>query len=692
MVGKPKRSKKIIGVDVGGTYTDVFFLNELDGSCDVAKVPSTRTDQSVGIQEGIKQKLEKLSEVSLIIHGTTVGTNALLERKGAKTGIITTRGFRDVIEMRRRDRPETWGLWGIFEPIVSRELRVEVDERVLADGTIHTKLESNDVKSAAKTLQARGAEAVCVFFMNSYANDVNEKRAIKTLKKIWPNDHITSSSEILPEIREFERCSTATLNAYLQPPIGDYLERLEGGLRNGGFSGEVLIVQSNGGVMSVNMARSFPVRTALSGPAAGVIAGAYIGVSAGFPNLITCDMGGTSFDVSLIAEGESALAAQTSVDFGMVVRTPMIEITTIGAGGGSIASVDRGGLLQIGPESAGSDPGPVCYRQGNDRPTVTDANVVLGRINADKPIGGKLARLDVDAAKEAIKIHVADPLQIKTMEAAEAIIRVANAKMAGAIRLVSVERGHDPKKFVAMPFGGGGALHAGALIKDVGLSKALVPRYPGVTSALGCVIADMRFDRVHTINSVLDDLDIKKLTSEIEKTAEDGQKRLVEADITFEGVEHIIELDMLYSGQTHTVAVRLPVGLDDVKNSLDTNVIRSAFENTYERAFGRLLHDIGIRVLNLRVTVLGRRPKFDLSILGPSDNHTIEEIKIGSRQVWFEGKWLQTDVYSRLNLPKEQIVSGPALLEQPDTTIFIDPDLEGKVDSFGNLIISRKNV
>ena len=692
MVGKPKRSKRIIGVDVGGTYTDVFFLNELDGSCDVAKVPSTRTDQSVGIQEGIKQKLEKLSEVSLIIHGTTVGTNALLERKGAKTGIITTRGFRDVIEMRRRDRPETWGLWGTFEPIVSRELRVEVDERVLADGTIHTKLESNDVKSAAKTLQARGAEAVCVFFMNSYANDVNEKLAIKTLKKIWPNDHITSSSEILPEIREFERCSTATLNAYLQPPIGDYLERLEGGLRNGGFSGEVLIVQSNGGVMSVNMARSFPVRTALSGPAAGVIAGAYIGVSAGFPNLITCDMGGTSFDVSLIAEGESALAAQTSVDFGMVVRTPMIEITTIGAGGGSIASVDRGGLLQIGPESAGSDPGPVCYRQGNDRPTVTDANVVLGRINADKPIGGKLARLDVDAANEAIKIHVADPLQIKTMEAAEAIIRVANARMAGAIRLVSVERGHDPKKFVAMPFGGGGALHAGALIKDVGLSKALVPRYPGVTSALGCVIADMRFDRVHTINSVLDDLDIKKLTSEIEKTAKDGQKRLVEADITFEGVEHIIELDMLYSGQTHTVAVRLPVGLEDVKNNLDTNVIRSAFENTYERAFGRLLHDIGIRVLNLRVTVIGRRPKFDLSILGPSDNHTIEEIKIGSRQVWFEGKWLQTDVYSRLNLPKEQIVSGPALLEQPDTTIFIDPDLEGKVDSFGNLIISRKNV
>lgn len=692
MVSKPKRSRTVVGVDVGGTFTDVFFLNEVDGSCDVAKVPSTRSDQSVGIQEGIAQQLKKLSEVSLIIHGTTVGTNALLERKGAKTGIITTRGFRDVIEMRRRDRPETWGLWGMFEPIVSRELRVEVDERVLADGTILTQLDASDVKSAAGKLLSLGAESVCIFFINSYANDTNEKLAVKTLKEIWPNDHITSSSEILPEIREFERCSTATLNAYLQPPIGDYLERLEGGLRKGGFGGEVLIVQSNGGVMSVNMARSFPVRTALSGPAAGVIAGAYIGVSAGFPNLITCDMGGTSFDVSLVADGESALAAQTAVDFGMVVRTPMIEITTIGAGGGSIASVDRGGLLQIGPESAGSDPGPVCYGQGNDRPTVTDANVVLGRINAEKPIGGKLARLDVDAAKKAIKIHVADLLEIEIMDAAEAIIRVANAKMAGAIRLVSVERGHDPEKFVAMPFGGGGALHAGALIKDVGLSKALVPRYPGVTSALGCIIADMRFDRVHTINAVLDDLDIRKLASEIKKTAEDGQKRLVEADVTFDGVEHLIELDMLYLGQTHTVAVRLPVGLEDIKSSLNTNVIRTAFENTYEKVFGRLLHNIGIRVLNLRVTVIGRRPKFDLSILGPSGDYTIEEAKIDSREVWFEGKWRQTDVYSRLNLPKEQVVSGPALLEQPDTTIFIDPDLEGKVDQFGNLIISRKNV
>ena len=684
-------NRTVVGVDVGGTFTDVFFLNETDGSCNVAKVPSTRRDQSVGIRDGIAQRFDNLSEVSLIIHGTTVGTNALLERKGAKTGIITTSGFRDVIEMRRRDRPETWGLWGMFEPVVSRDLRLEVNERVLADGTIHTVVDETEVVDAATTLMKNGAESVCVFFVNSYANGANEKAAIDAISEIWPNQHITASSEILPEIREFERSSTATLNAYLQPPIGDYLERLEAGLRQGGFGGEILILQSNGGVMSVDIARSFPIRTALSGPAAGVIAGAHIGVSAGFPNLITCDMGGTSFDVSLVADGESALAAQTSVDFGMVIRTPMIEITTIGAGGGSIAWVDRGGMLQIGPESAGSDPGPVCYNLGNDRPTVTDANVVLGRINADKPIGGKIGGLDVDAAKTAISEHIAQPLDIEIMAAAEAIIQVTNARMAGAIRLVSVERGHDPEKFIAMPFGGGGALHAGALIKEVGLSKALVPRFPGVTSALGCVIADMRFDRVHTLNNSLEDLDLDKLTSEMLETAGDGDNRLKEAKVSFESIEHYFELDMLYVGQTHTVPVRLPIDLDGVRKGFGRDIIQTAFEDSYQRSFGSLLDDISVRVLNLRVTVIGRRPKFNLSILGPSSSGSLEDAKSETRQVWINGQWWDADVYRRLDVPESATVPGPALLEQPDATIFIEPDLEALVDNFGNLVISRKN-
>ncbi|MBZ0218112.1 MAG: hydantoinase/oxoprolinase family protein [Fimbriimonadaceae bacterium] len=683
-------NKSVVGVDVGGTFTDVFIFDEANGTCNVAKVPSTHGDQSKGIRQGIAERVADLGDVSTIVHGTTVGTNALLERKGARTGLITTRGFRDVLEMRRRDRPQTWGLWGTFDPIIPRDLRLEVDERVLADGTIYTELDEKAVRAATKTLLERDAESLCIFFINSYANNTNERRAFEIAKDLWPNDHISVASQILPEIREFERGSTASLNAYLQPVVGSYLEKLETGLRAGGFNDQVLIVQSNGGVMSLETAKALPVRTALSGPAAGVIAGAHIGVTAGFPNLITCDMGGTSFDVSLIAKGESALAPQTSIDFGMVIRTPMIEITTIGAGGGSIAWVDRGGLLQIGPQSAGSNPGPVCYALGNDRPTVTDANVVLGRINAERPIGGGFNQLDLEAAKTAIATHVATPLGLDTMAAAEAIIHVANARMAGAIRLVSVERGHDPKQFVAMPFGGGGALHAGALIKDVGLAKALVPRFPGVTSALGCVIADMRHDRVHTLNSMLDDLDIAALDREMVDIAQDGEALLEKAHVTFEGVQRIFELDMLYLGQTHTVSATLPVDIRDNRTNLTREIIREAFEKRYRETYGRLLENIAIRVMNLRVAVVGIRPKFDLSLLAPSNEKSVDDCLTGKRQIWIDKAWHEAAIYDRLALPIDAIIAGPAILEQPDTTIFIEPDLEGQVDKYGNLIIQHK--
>ena len=399
----------VIGVDVGGTFTDIFFLNEADGSCEVVKVPTTGDDQSRGIQQGISRGLGGLGGVATVIHGTTVATNALLERQGARTGLITTRGFRDVLEMRRRDRPDTWGLWGAFIPLIPRDFRLEVDERVLADGTVLRPVEPGQVTRAAQQLLDQGAESVCVFFINAYANDDNERRAVEAVRAIWPNPHVTAAYEILPEIREFERASTASLNAYLQPVVGEYLERLERGLRGDGLNGNILIVQSNGGVMTIDTACRLPVRTALSGPAAGVIASAHIARSVGIENLITCDMGGTSFDVSVIAEGRSEMVPQTQIDFGLIIRTPMVEINTIGAGGGSIAWIDAGGLLQVGPESAGSDPGPVCYAQGNVHPTVTDANLVLGRINAQQPIGGGRAALDVESARLAIQREIGEP-------------------------------------------------------------------------------------------------------------------------------------------------------------------------------------------------------------------------------------------------------------------------------------------
>ncbi len=683
-------SRYVIGVDVGGTFTDVFFLDEATGRCVVAKTPSTPDDQSRGFIDGIRQKVADFTQIATVVHGTTVGTNALLERKGAKTGIITTQGFRDVLEMRRRDRPQTWGLWGQFEPVIPRDRRYEVAERTLADGSIRCAVDPEEIKSVARQLLAQGVESVCIVFINSYANPENERRALGALREVWPNDHIGISSDILPEIREFERTSTTVLNAYLQPTIGTYLQKLEASLLADGFGGQVLIVQSNGGVMTVETARQLPVRTALSGPAAGVIASTYIATEAGFPNVITCDMGGTSFDVSLVSNGQSALAAQTNIDFGMTVRTPMIEMTTIGAGGGSIAWVDNGGLLQIGPQSAGSHPGPVCYGLGNERPTVTDANVVLGRINADKPIGGKLARLDVAAAKLAIKTHVAAPLGLETMAAAEAIIRVANSKMAGAIRLVSIERGFDPKNFSAMPFGGGGALHAGALIKEVGLQTALVPRYPGINSALGCTIADMRHDFVQTMNGILSTLDMAGLDLQLSDLATQGLSLLETAGVTFESTGVQFELDMSYLGQTHTVDVALPLTFSGGATGVRGDVIQDAFTARYREVYGRPLKGIEIRVLNLRVSAIGRRPKFDLTLLAPKDGVRLSDAKTGTRQVWFDGAYHTADIYDRLPLSVGVTIPGPAILEQPDATICIEPDLQGQVDRFGNLIIARK--
>lgn len=676
----------VVGVDVGGTYTDLFLFDEATGTARIGKVPSTRGQEAIGFANGV-EGLATLPEISAIVHGTTVGTNALLERKGGRAGLITTLGFRDVLEMRRRDRRQTWGLIGGFVPVIPRDMRIEVDERTLADGTIHTAVQAGAVADAARRLLAQGAEALCIVFLHSYANPANERAALAAVQAVWPNPHVAISSDILPEIREFERTSTTALNAVLQPVVGNYLAALDTRLRAGGFGGEFLIVQSNGGVMSLETAGRLPVRTALSGPAAGVIAAAHIAQMAGFPDVITGDVGGTSFDVSLISAGQPQLAAQSTIDFGLVVRTPMIEITTIGAGGGSIARVDAAGLLQVGPESAGSTPGPACFAQGGERPTLTDANVVLGRINAERPIGGKLARLDTDAAAWAIERDVGRPLGLDVTDAAAAILQVANSRMANALRLVSVERGHDPKRFTLMPFGGGGGLHAGALIRDVGLARAVSPRFPGVTSALGCVIADMRHDRVQTLNRALSDIDPAALRTLMDVGALELGTLLDRAGVAFTGRRVLHELDMSYAGQTHTVAVPVPQTED---GSVDVShaSLAAAFAATYSGAYGRLMSDTPIRVLNLRSAVIGIRPKIDLMALGPGPDASLDAARRPARRVWLDG-WRDAAVFDRLLLPIDAMVHGPALLEQPDTTILVEPGMNGRVDRFGNLVLER---
>lgn len=681
-------SRQMVGVDVGGTFTDIFVLDETDGTARVGKVPTSRPDQSAGFLAGISDKVRQMSDIAVVVHGTTAGTNALLERKGATIGVICTQGLRDVLEMRRRDRPRTWGLRGDFEPVVDRRNRLEVPERTLADGSIRTSVDLDAVRAAAGRLRDQGCTAVAILFANAYANTENEDFAVEAVRKMWPNNHVSCSSEILPEIREFERFSTTALNAYLQPEVSGYLHRLEDALTQRGFDGEFMIVQSNGGVMDAQTACDLPIRTALSGPAAGVIAAGYIASSAGYDNIITADMGGTSFDVSLIAEGKSMLAPQTSIDFGMVVRTPMIEITTIGAGGGSIAWVDKGGLLNIGPQSAGSDPGPVAYGLGNDWPTVTDANIVLGRIDPDNPIGGKLERLDVEAAGFAIEAHVGDPLGLSCIEAAEAILRVANSRMAGALRLVSVERGFDPQRFAFMPFGGGGALHAGAMLDEVGIARAVIPRYPGVTSALGCVIADMRQDFVRTVNVLLSALDPDQLCHIMQGHIDDGLAMLKSAGTKFESREITFELDMAYIGQTHTLSVPIPVTVKDGSALPQTqDQIAEAFDSVYTATFGRLLPNGVRRILNLRTAVTGKRPKFDLTTLAPKNTGPAKPKH--TRQVHFGDEWFKTAIYNRLELPVDTVVYGPAILEQPDTTVLIEPGLQGRVDYLGNTIVEK---
>ena len=672
----------VIGVDVGGTFTDLFVLDEATASARIVKVPSTRGEEARGFMNGIARVGAGAEAIATIVHGTTVGTNALLERKVAKTGILTTRGFRDVLEMRRRDRPQTWGLRGSFTPVVPRELRLEVDERVLADGTVHTPVDLAQVRAQAQALLDAGCEAICVFFIHAYANPANEQAAVEAVRALWPNPFVTSASEVLPEIREFERCSTATLNAALQPVVGSYLSRLESDLRAQGFAGELLIVQSNGGVMSRQTACDVPVRTALAGPAAGVIACAAIARAAGFPDVITGDMGGTSFDVSLVAKGEAALAAQTAIEYGLVVRSPMIQIETIGAGGGSIASVDASGMLQVGPESAGSNPGPACYGRGNTRPTVTDANVVLGRIAADRPLGGGLLQaLDAQASERAIDVHVAQPLGLTVLAAAEAILTVANAKMAGAIRVVSIERGHDPRQFAYMPFGGGGALHVCAMMREVGVTTGLIPRYPGVTSALGCVMADMRHDAVQTLNQGLAELDLAGLQQRLNQLAERCQARLDSAGVRFESIQEVINLDMLYAGQTHTLSVKLEA------SQLSREGIQQAFEHTYPQAFGRVLKGLVLRVLNLRYARIGVRPKLDLKVLAPQGVGS--DKVLGLQKVYHQGAWWDAKRLARLDLPVGACVQGPAILEQPDTTVWLEPGFEARVDDFGNLCVKH---
>ena len=667
-----------VGVDVGGTNTDLLFLDHDSGAFRVTKVPTTPADQSDAVMSGLESGDSSVSDLAAIVHGTTIATNSVLERKGARCGLITTRGFRDVLELGRRTRPNNYGLTGSFDALIDRELRCEVTERLDARGRVVLALDEDEVRTALVQLRDAGAESLVIHFLHAYANPVHEQRAAEIAHQIWSNEYISVSSEILREVREFERGSTAAVNAFVQPILAGYLNRLVGRLKDNRYSRELLVLQGNGGTLNASAAARQPVQTVMSGPAAGAVAASHIGQQAGFDNLIACDMGGTSFDVSLILGGAPALSAEKDLAYGVPVRVPMVDIHTIGAGGGSIAHVDAAGLLRVGPESAGAEPGPICYGRGGRRPTVTDANLVLGRDDPSGFAGVSEAR-GTAAVADALQSAVGDPLSLDVAGAADAVLAVAGNQLASAIRLVSIEKGHDPRDFVLFAFGGAGPLHAVELARELSIPRVLVPRFPGITSALGCLLSDLRHDYVHSLWSPLSDVDPDEVDEIFSKQAVRGVEAIKSDGVPVDAEEVIHEADLMYRGQSHVFRIRV------ASPGFAIDEVAASFASRYAERFEIVLPSMKPVLASLRTTVTGTRRSVDLSRFGDSGANS--GAPSAKRSVYFKGEWLETPVIERHTLTAGTKVTGPAVVQQPDTTCVIDPGAVATVDGAGNLVI-----
>jgi len=675
---------QIVGVDVGGTFTDLVLFDTETESVKISKVPSTPENQSFGVMSALDSVGVSLESLDALIHGTTVTTNALLERKVSRVGLITTRGFRDVLELGRRTRPKPYGMTGSFECIIPRELRLEVGERVDCDGEVVEELNEADVLTAVKQLLESGAEALVIHFLHSYKNDSHERKTEEIARKIWPNTFVTRGSALVSEFREYERGTTAAINAAIQPVLHRYIERLQEKLKEEGYSKDLLVMQGNGGTVSSGIVAEDAVKTVMSGPASGVMAAAYTASQSGFNKVVTYDMGGTSCDVGLIVNGIPQVTSELEIEYAMPIHVPMVDVHTIGAGGGSLAWVNDAGLLQVGPESAGAQPGPICYGRGGEKPTITDANLVLGRLNPDA-----LLAVDNPVSLEIVRNCLVEEVGSKlglqdAEEIASAIVRIANMNMAGALRLVSLARGYDPRDFALFAFGGAGPLHAVALARELGIPKVLVPMRPGITNAVGCVVADVRHDYVNSINIPLAQADMDLVEQLFCRQIEAGKKIIAEEGVEIEELLVIHDVDMQFQGQTHIL--NFPVQ----ETRLSREGLQSAFEKAYWDRFEVELPEIRAVLVNLHTAVIGRRKPVPLAALmsAKEQKNTVDECRTGSRKVWFESGWQETPIYNREFLPVKAKFKGPAVIEQLDTTIIVEPENQVEVDLEGNLIIS----
>ena len=672
----------VLGIDVGGTFTDLIYVDKENNIIEFAKVPTSSENQAFGVMDAIKKAKLKLDQVKLIVHGTTTTTNALLERKLSKTGLITTKGFKDVIELGRRTRPNSYGMHGKFVPIISRDLRCEVSERVDARGNVITVLDEIEVKNTAEKLLELGCESIVIHFLHSYANNHHELRALEIISNFWPNNYITMGHSLLSENREYERGVTAVINASVQPILEKYLKKLENELSIANYKNELLVMNGNGGTISSKMVVNEAAKTVMSGPASGVIAAAHTGQSSGINNIITYDMGGTSTDVALIIGNQPSVSSDLEVEYGMPVHVPMVDVRTVGAGGGSIAKLSLAGLLEVGPESAGSVPGPICYGHGGTIPTISDANLLLGRLNISKIISDT-DKVSIDDIKKIFHNKLSKGLLLDEIKTAEAVIKIANTKMAGAIRMVSISLGVDPRDFTLFAFGGAGPLHASSLAKELGIPKVLIPARPGITNALGCVVADLRQDFTKTLNMPIDKVNIQDLHSLFEDQEKRGIESIKKQGLELTNISSSFSLDMQFIGQTHILRIDLP-------NSYpDKDYLQKSFEKSYLNRFKVRLSEIKANIVNANTTVQGHKVPFDISLLNNKLDKRLDlnDALLEYRKVYFKDKFLSTPIYSRDKMPFEFEIKGPAIIEQMDTTTLIEPNDRVYGDNLGNMFI-----
>jgi N-methylhydantoinase A len=678
------KTRRIAGIDVGGTFTDLL-LTESGAEGErvmLAKIPTTIANQAIGVIAAIEAAGVTPGDLDLIIHGTTTTTNAVLERKVAKVGLITTEGFRDTLELGRRTRPKAYGMFGTFDPLIPRELRLEVSERMNVRGEVVTPLDEEQVKAAARRLIAEGCESVVIHFLHSYANPAHELAAGEIVRALWPNQYVTLGHLLLSEFREYERGTTASVNAAVQPILDRYVDRLQSDLEAKGFRRDLLVMNGNGGTVSARLVAREAAKTVMSGPASGVMAAAATLAQSGLKNAITYDMGGTSTDVALIHGGVPEVSAELSIDYGLPIHLPMVDVRSIGAGGGSIASVNRAGILQVGPHSAGSEPGPICYGRGGAKPTITDANFVLGRLDPDRllAVSNKVAMDDVRAifARE-----LGVPLGLSVEEAAAAVIALGNVHMSGAIRMVSLSRGYDPRDFVLFAFGGAGPLHAVALARELGIPEVLVPARPGLTNALGCLVADLRQDMVNTVNKPLDQVDIAQVHTILSAQREHGLEVIETERDEIEATAVLHSADMQFRGQTHLIRVALP------RPDVTRAEIQALFEEAYFARFQVRLPEIRAVLVNLNTSVIGRRRSFPLAALLETGTRTTQlaDAIIGERQVYADGAWRSAKIYSRDRLPVGATMTGLTVVQQIDSTTVVEPGATATVDAIGNLRI-----